>query len=287
MFLDKFTSSSKFNLYLDLISKDPIDGYHFLESIFVEIPWGDDFEIFSSPQDQVRFTNISPEIIREENTVTKALQLFKKQFNISDCFRIEIKKNVPTGAGLGGGSGDAGALLKWLSHRYGIQPTQCMDIAKKIGSDVPFFLYGGTALVEGKGEIITPLDNKLAPNTNILIIYPNIHISTEKAFEIVSPHLTLPNIPLKKCVFWNFSLWDIDIVSKMHYNIFNSKLEDISLETFYIKKKFQNILSPNMMLMSGSGSSFILFYKDKASLLNAHSVLGHVYPCSTYFIHFI
>ncbi|MGL5956703.1 MAG: 4-(cytidine 5'-diphospho)-2-C-methyl-D-erythritol kinase, partial [Brevinema sp.] len=137
-----FTSTSKINLYLDIVGKDPKDGYHYLESIFYEIPWGDDFIISSSDEDRVLFTNTME--IPRENTVTKALKLFKQKFRIEDSFEINITKNVPMGAGLGGGSGNAGCLLRELASHYRIDLMDCIDIAQQIGSDVPFFLYGET-----------------------------------------------------------------------------------------------------------------------------------------------
>ena len=285
MLLDQFTSSSKFNLYLDLIAKDPKDGYHFLESIFVEIPWGDDFRITQSEQDSIIFNN-NRENIEKENTVSKALRLFKEQFNIQDSFTIEIDKNVPMGAGLGGGSGDAGSLLKWLAHRYTINVQDCLEIAQKIGSDVPFFLYGGIALVTGKGEKITPLENKFKKGLSALIIYPNISISTKEAFQKIAPYVTSPKIHLNDADFLKKSLWDIDIVKKINYNIFNSKLEDISSELFYISQIFREKLLPDVMFMSGSGSSFILLYEKRVNLDKAHKLLGHVNPCSAYIPHF-
>jgi len=182
LLLDQFTSTSKINLYLDIVGKDPSDGYHFIESVFYEIPWGDDFEIYSSTEDKVEFSGVSSEEIPQENTVTKALRLFKEKFDIEESYYIKIKKNVPMGAGLGGGSGNAGAVLKWLAHRFEIKIENCINIAQQVGSDVPFFLSSGAAVVTGRGEFVREID--LRTNVFFLVIQPNVHSSTKEAFKL-------------------------------------------------------------------------------------------------------
>ncbi len=271
--IDKFTSTSKINLYLDIIDKDPIDNYHYLEGIFYEIPWGDDFVIYSSDKDKVIFTNTDE--IPNDNTVTKALSLFKQKFNIDECFKIEITKNVPWGAGLGGGSGDAGCLLRWLANRYDIHISDCMSIAKNVGSDVPFFLYGGTAIVEGKGEKITPLKNKL--QCNLLICYPNIHISTAQAFKSISKADFGHHLDIKNENFLKNMVWNVDILKKLTYNIFNNKLELINSDLFVETQKICDLATPDIIMMTGSGASLLLFYDDVQEMYKAKAKLEQFY----------
>ena len=83
-----FTSTSKINLFLNITAKDPIDNYHFLESIFVEIPWGDDFTIRTADIDEVVFLGLGAEKIGSSNTVSKVLALFKEKYSIKDCSTI-------------------------------------------------------------------------------------------------------------------------------------------------------------------------------------------------------
>ncbi|MGL4677132.1 MAG: 4-(cytidine 5'-diphospho)-2-C-methyl-D-erythritol kinase [Brevinema sp.] len=275
-----FTSTSKINLYLDIVGKDLHDGYHYLESIFYEIPWGDDFIIKSAAYDQIIFSNTND--IPNENTVSTALRLFKQKFHIDDSFEIQITKNVPIGAGLGGGSGNAGYLLKVLASYYKVDITECIDLAQKVGSDVPFFLYGGMALVEGKGEKITPLPNKIAPNTHLLIFTPPIHSSTQKAFQALS--YDYQQNSLKNQHFLKKHSWDIDNLKKIIYNIFNEKLEYINSNLYVIKQDICNLLSPEIIVMTGSGSSFILFYRDFQDLIQAKTIIEHHYMSSTIFI---
>lgn len=285
LLLDQFTSTSKINLYLDIVGKDPVDGYHFIESVFYEIPWGDDFEIYTSTEDKVEFSGLSSEEIPQENTVTKALRLFKEKFNIKKSYYIKIKKNVPMGAGLGGGSGNAGATLKWLAQRFKIKIEDCIDIAQQVGSDVPFFLYGNMALVEGKGEIITPLESTLKKGMLLVIIYPNIHISTKEAFRIITKDNFISNKVSQKQIFLKKNKIELDKLNKSVYNIFNDNLETLNQDLYKFKKYLECLLSPDIIMMTGSGSSFILFYQDNKKLYHIKTKLEHDTHCSRNFIH--
>ena len=287
LLLNQFTSTSKINLYLDIVGKDPVDGYHFIESVFYEIPWGDDFEIYSSNEDKVEFSGLDSEEIPEENTVTKALRLFKEKFDIKKTYYIKIKKNVPMGAGLGGGSGNAGATLKWLAQRFKINIEDCIDIAQQVGSDVPFFLYGNMALVEGKGEIITPLKSTLKKGLHLVIIYPNIHISTKEAFSIISKESFISNKESQKQIFLKKRILGLDKLNKSVYNIFNDNLETLNQDLYKFKKYLECLLSPDIIMMTGSGSSFILFYQNKKKLYYTKTKIEHTILCSRNYIHSI
>ena len=287
LLLNQFTSTSKINLYLDIIGKDPVDGYHFIESIFYEIPWGDDFEIYSSNEDKVEFSGLDSETIPAENTVTKALRLFKEKYNIKKTYHIKIQKNVPMGAGLGGGSGNAGAILKWLAQRFNVNIEDCVDIAHQVGSDVPFFLYGNMALVEGKGEIITPLKSSLKKGMGLVVIYPNIHISTKEAFSIITEDHFISNKKSQKEIFLKKTCLGLDKLNKSVYNIFNDNLETLNQDLHKFKKCLECLLSPDIIMMTGSGSSFILFYQNTKKLHHTKKKIEQTILCSRNYIHSI
>ncbi|SFB86619.1 4-diphosphocytidyl-2-C-methyl-D-erythritol kinase [Brevinema andersonii] len=270
--LAEFYSTSKINLFLDVPGRDPVDGYHFINSIFYEIPWGDKIQIFSAHTDETLFLNNPQNLIAEKNTVSEALYLFKEQFGIKHSFKIIIEKKVPLGAGLGGGSGDAGAVLKFLCKHYGINIIECLSIAQKVGSDVPFFLYGGAALVQEKGEKIVPLDQVIDEQVQILVVTPNIHISTRNAFESLKN--ISKNLDNSKKIenFLKKQVWSLDFLEKNVYNIFELNIKELNerLDEF---RYFLQQFNQNFMVMTGSGSSFVLFYSDKQILEKAvHSL---------------
>ncbi|MGL5722808.1 MAG: 4-(cytidine 5'-diphospho)-2-C-methyl-D-erythritol kinase [Brevinema sp.] len=268
----QFTSTSKINLFLNITAKDPVDNYHFLESIFVEIPWGDDFKVSLSSTDEVIFSGLGAEKIGKNNTVTKALFLFKEKYQIEDCFRIDVKKNVPSGAGLGGGSGDAGALLTFLGQKYNISTQDMLDVAASVGSDVPFFLYGGSAHVSGKGEIVEQLEGRVDPNLGMLIVVPPVHVSTKDAFKNLKQHFDI-KVNKKMLLFLKKSVWGLDFLLKNSYNIFTKQMIESGgiLEGIYWSVK--RAADPPFMIMSGSGSSLVLFYNDPQEACHAEVLL--------------
>ncbi|MGL4388719.1 MAG: 4-(cytidine 5'-diphospho)-2-C-methyl-D-erythritol kinase [Brevinema sp.] len=278
---EEFVSTSKINLFLNIIGKDLVDNYHYLESVFWEIPWGDDFVIEDASEDKVLFINAK---IENENTVSKALRLFKEKYQIIDCFKISINKNTPSGAGLGAGSGDAGALIKWLCKYYQIPVLDCVDIASKVGSDVPFFLYGGSAFVEGKGEKITPLQGKISDDVYGLIVFPNIHSSTSKAFQQILKKIGKERHHEKIDFFKKNYIWSLDNLKKIIYNIFDNELCQTNSSLKEIKNNLILTLSPSFIFMTGSGSSFILLFNNLNDLRKAKLSLNKKKSYSTHFM---
>ncbi|MGL4561834.1 MAG: 4-(cytidine 5'-diphospho)-2-C-methyl-D-erythritol kinase [Brevinema sp.] len=278
---ETFVSTSKINLFLNITGKDPYDGYHLIESIFCEIPWGDDFVIEDSEKDQVIFINAD---IPQQNTVFKTLSLFKEKYDINDHFKISVTKNTPMGAGLGSGSGDAGALLKWLCRRYNIFVLDCLDIAIQVGSDVSFFLYGGNAFVSGKGEKITPLKGQMSQDVHGLIVFPNIHSSTKTAFQQISHKIGVNTHQEKINFFIKNHIWGLDNLKKMIYNVFDNELDSINLTLKEIKNYLTYILSPSYIFMTGSGSSFVLLFNSVSDLRKARLSLNQVKSYSTHFM---
>ncbi|MFA6305467.1 MAG: 4-(cytidine 5'-diphospho)-2-C-methyl-D-erythritol kinase [Candidatus Gracilibacteria bacterium] len=169
----KITAYAKINLCLDILKKTP-EGYHEISAVFHEIKnFKDIIEINKTKlSDFVSIAHAGQKtpvqnIKISENLAKKALDLFKKTFEIKDNFSIKIHKGIPISSGLGGASSDAAAVLKALNKIYKLKlPTKTLqDLAAKIGMDVPFFIVGGTALGTHFGEKIT----KLPPPKNLKI----------------------------------------------------------------------------------------------------------------------
>ncbi|MCC6738624.1 MAG: 4-(cytidine 5'-diphospho)-2-C-methyl-D-erythritol kinase [Planctomycetia bacterium] len=150
-------ATSKLNLFLEITAKRA-DGFHELESVFHEIDLGDTltFEPAARLELHVRGDGAPP---GEDNIVLKAARLLASENKTSAGARIVLEKRVPTGAGLGGGSADAAATLLGLDRLWslGLGKPALHALAARLGSDVNFFLEGGTALCTGRGEIVSPL----------------------------------------------------------------------------------------------------------------------------------
>jgi 4-diphosphocytidyl-2-C-methyl-D-erythritol kinase len=169
---------AKINLTLEIVGKLP-DGYHEINSIFQRVSVYDEIEINESFVDEVNFY---PNLKTSQTTIHNAIRFFSEAAGVNKKVKVVVKKNIPIGSGLGGGSSDGALTLKMLNSLFNcpLDRKKLLDIALKIGSDVPFFLNGSTALVEGRGEIVRAL--KSLKNIYFLVIFPQFFASTRNAY---------------------------------------------------------------------------------------------------------
>ncbi|MSQ14784.1 MAG: 4-(cytidine 5'-diphospho)-2-C-methyl-D-erythritol kinase, partial [Dehalococcoidia bacterium] len=162
---------AKINLTLEVLS-DREDGYHEITTILQTISLHDQLTVEPAPD--IQLTCALPELAGESNLGYKAALLLKETTGYKGGARISLQKYIPAAAGLGGGSSDAAATLRGLNELWGLGLTmeELMPLAAQLGSDVPFFLYGGTALATGRGEKINPLAN--IPKTELVVCSPEV-----------------------------------------------------------------------------------------------------------------
>lgn len=179
----KAIAHAKLNLTLDVLRKRP-DGYHDLSMVMQEIALGDEITLTLDTGAGWRVTSESGEIpCDESNLAVKAAKLFFEATNItSPGLTIDIKKITPVMAGMGGGSADGAAVLRLLQEHYGSPLTEktLYRLAEETGSDVPFALFGGTALAEEKGQVLTRLPKM--PDCWIVLCKPPFPVSTPALF---------------------------------------------------------------------------------------------------------
>lgn len=171
--------NAKLNLGLSILNKRE-DGYHNLESVFLPIPITDSLEFIEANETSFE-CNI--EIDNEKsNSVLMAYYLLKEKFDIPNL-SIYLYKNIPIGAGIGGGSADGAFMLKGLNDYFnlGLSNQELKEYANKIGSDCPFFIDNKPSFVEGTGEIMNEINLDLS-KYYFAIINPNTHVSTKDAF---------------------------------------------------------------------------------------------------------
>ena len=177
-------SGCKINLGLKISDKRE-DGYHNLETVFypLSMPF-DEIHLEKTKETGMKLSCNIPGIDPENNTLTKAYDLYNQYHALDFGLDIRLIKGVPHGAGLGGGSANGAELLKYLQKETGnALPFQTLlEIAAKIGADVPFFLYDTPCKGEGIGEKLTPISLDLTAYS-LLLILPDIHISTAWAFK--------------------------------------------------------------------------------------------------------
>ncbi len=180
----------KINLGLRVVRKRE-DGYHDLETIFVPI-YGlhDELEVIIAPTDLTDSTDIifEQEGIKvdcnpDDNLIIKCYRKFTKKYNLNSSISIRFKKNIPFGAGLGGGSSDAAHMAIALNELFGLglSKEQLAEEVKELGADCPFFIYNVPCYAEGIGDKLTPIDLDLK-GTRIVMIKPEEGVSTKEAY---------------------------------------------------------------------------------------------------------
>jgi 4-diphosphocytidyl-2-C-methyl-D-erythritol kinase len=170
----RLMAPAKINWTLEVLGRRP-DGFHNVKTILQTIDLSDSLELETAAELTLEATGagLPPP---EENLAMRAARLVRDRTGYSGGARMRLTKTIPVGDGLGGGSSDAAAALRGLDRlwRLALPHERLVELAAEVGSDVPFFLRGGTALAEGRGERITPLPD--APTTAILVVVPPLSI---------------------------------------------------------------------------------------------------------------
>ncbi|MDG2059445.1 MAG: 4-(cytidine 5'-diphospho)-2-C-methyl-D-erythritol kinase [Flavobacteriales bacterium] len=236
--------NAKINLGLNVLSKRE-DGYHDISSVFYPVKeCVDILEIIKS--ERFEFTRSGIEISDGENLCEKAWKLLDTDFGIGNV-KIHLHKQIPIGAGLGGGSADASFTLKYLTELFdlNLNNKELEKYALRLGADCPFFIDNTPKLVEGIGEKMTSIDLDLS-NYEIRLVNPDIHISTKEAYSGIVPKT--PVLSVEKIIELPIIEWKGKLKNDFEESIFekHQQLEGIKDELY----KQGSIYSS----MSGSGS---------------------------------
>ncbi|MCI8776312.1 MAG: 4-(cytidine 5'-diphospho)-2-C-methyl-D-erythritol kinase [Oscillospiraceae bacterium] len=271
-------TSAKINLTLDVTSiRD--DGYHNIESIFQSIGI---YDIITVSRNRGSEINISCSDLSvpcdKRNIVYKAAEKFFLYTGKSSGLNIDIQKNIPSQAGLGGGSSDGAAVLTALNllFKTHLAPEALIKIGSEVSADTPFFINGGTALVEGIGDSIKPI--RFIPPTDFVIAKGKDGISTPSAYKHIDM-LFNPKHPktekLLKAIDKGKFINHCDLCGNLFEQV--TDIDDV----FEIKKKMieMNALSS---VMSGSGASVFGIFKNRNEAEHCAFELNRLFPFSTY-----
>lgn len=251
---------AKINLSLDVLYKRD-DGYHELEMIMTTVDLADRLELELIEEDRIIIqsqTRFVPD--DERNLAYKAAKLLKDQFSINSGVSITIEKNIPVAAGLAGGSSDAAAVLRGMNKLWNLHLTmdELAELGAKVGSDVSFCVYGGTALAGGRGEKITPLP--APPNCWVVLAKPSIGVSTSEVYE----HLNLNEIIHPDTQAMLNAIYNKDY--KEMCNHLGNVLESVTFKNHPEVKSLKDDMKrfgADAVLMSGSGPTvFALVQHD-------------------------
>ncbi|MBM7694567.1 4-diphosphocytidyl-2-C-methyl-D-erythritol kinase [Peribacillus deserti] len=241
---------AKINLALDVLYKRP-DGYHEVEMVMTTVDLADRIELSDLSSNEIRIISHNRFVPDDNrNLAYQAAALLKERYNVRTGVSIAIEKNIPVAAGLAGGSSDAAAALRGLNRlwKLGLSLDELAELGAEIGSDVPFCVYGGTALAAGRGEKIKHLP--VPPKCWIILAKPTIGVSTADVYRKLNvADADHPNIEEM------ISALDQSDYRKVCSNLKNV-LEQVTLHTnpevALIKDQMKRF-GADAVLMSGSG----------------------------------
>ncbi len=267
----KLKAMAKINLGLDVVRKRE-DGYHEVRMIMQTIRMYDQIMLTEQKEPGIKVkTNVSFLPVNEDNLVYKAAKLLMDEFQVTSGVEIDLRKFIPTAAGMGGGSSDAAAVLVGVNRMFklGLSKQQLMERSVPIGADVPFCVLRGTALAEGIGEVLTPLPP--LPKCFVLIAKPPINVSTKFVYtNLRANELTWhPDIDGQIQALRD---GDLEEVCRKMGNV----LENVTIPAYpiisTIKEKMLQCGAVNAM-MSGSGPTVFGIFSEREQAEKAAELL--------------
>jgi 4-diphosphocytidyl-2-C-methyl-D-erythritol kinase len=256
-----FFSPAKINIGLQIFEKRP-DGFHNIQSVIFPTGLCDILEIniLQSKNQEIRFSQSGLRFSSDlkDNLCLKAVELFAGEAYLPPL-EMHLHKQIPVGAGLGGGSSNASTTLLGLNSLIDnpLSKKRLAELAEMLGSDCPFFLHREAKLMEGRGEILTPVQLKLK-SFYLVLLFPDIHVSTAIAYQGVQP--SYPDQFLKEIIQKPVRDWKNEIINDFELTVFAK---------FPRLKELKHRLYANGAIyasMSGSGSSLYGIYDKHPSL---------------------
>ena len=268
---------AKLNLTLDVLGKRE-DGYHDLQSVMQTVSVRDDIEIDVGTGKPWKLTCDKEGIpCDERNLAWKAAKVYCDTMKKDpDGLEIRITKRIPSGAGMGGGSADAAAVLRALNEHYG-NPLSIMALAElgaQVGSDVPFCVVCGTAMCEGRGERIRKLPDM--PDCIIVVCKPEFSVSTPELYKKID-EVTIANRPDNRAMESALLAGDLEKVAHGLCNVFDPVVTADHLELNYIKSIFHQYGAVGYQ-MTGSGSACFAIVSEFEVAAVICGMLKDTYP---------
>ncbi|SKB37181.1 4-diphosphocytidyl-2-C-methyl-D-erythritol kinase [Sphingobacterium nematocida] len=259
-------ANAKINLGL-LVTEKRSDGYHSIETVFYPIKLYDVIEMLPAEVNRFQTAGLSiPD--QGDNLCERAFHALEKDYSLKPV-SIQLLKNIPIGAGLGGGSSDAAQVLKMLNefNDLGLSMAQLATYAERLGADCPFFLENKAVFASGIGTTFESVELNLS-DYFIVVIKPDIHISTVEAYQNIVPQT--PKVDLKRAIQLPIQEWKYHLVNDFELGIFE-KYPQIALIKHELYQR-----GAIYAAMSGSGSAVYGIFQEEVNLDELNG-LGKVY----------
>lgn len=248
----KLRAPAKVNFHLTIREKRA-DGFHEIETLMVPISLADEISVELRDGDSVELTCSNPDVpLGEENLVVKAARVFARHTGKPAGAKILIEKNVPMGAGLGGGSSDAASVLLALDALHGtaLGTATLEKLAGELGSDIPFFIRAVPAICKGRGEIIEPCE--VPGRWPLLLLKPDFGVPTPWAYKNWMASREIPGVPYEAQ-----DLDSVPIVNSLERPVFEKFLLLPAMKTWLVAQPEVRVAA-----MSGSGSTMFAVLRD-------------------------
>lgn len=250
-------ANAKINLGLYITEKRP-DGYHNLETVFYPVKLNDVVELIDAEETSCVIKGLAVPGSADDNLCMKAFKTLQEEFDLPHQ-QIVLLKNIPIGAGLGGGSADAAFLIRLVNEKFnlGLAVEQMQDYARVLGADCAFFIENKPAYAFGKGDVFSDIDLDLS-KFFLVLVKPPVHVSTADAYGGVVPRK--PEVELKDVILKPVEQWKDLLENDFERSVFSKypEIETIKTQLYQAGATFA--------LMSGSGSSVFGIFKKAVAL---------------------
>ncbi len=271
----RLPSYAKINLGLNILGKRD-DGFHELQTVLQQIDLHDEIALRLSAKPGIRFSCDTPSLpVDDSNLCVRAFRLLEARHLVKSGVEIELSKRIPAGAGLGGGSGNAAVVLLGLNSLWdlGLSVNQLEEMAAELGSDVPFFIQGGTAFATGRGEQLESVALPVQPGA-VLVVFAGIHVSTAWAYRNLNSDLTMSKKDLTLTSFKDKIINDVEF-----FRLLRNDFEAHVFAEHAVLGEIKRLLCINGALfasLSGSGSAVFGLFDCESDATRVESLFpGH------------
>ncbi|WP_316810826.1 4-(cytidine 5'-diphospho)-2-C-methyl-D-erythritol kinase [Pedobacter heparinus] len=250
-------ANAKINLGLN-VTRKRADGYHDIETVFYPVKLNDVVEITDAEKTVCIVTGIDVPGNLQDNLCLKAFNMLKKDFDLP-AQQITLLKNIPVGAGLGGGSSDAAQVIKLVNDKFklGLSALKMQNYARQLGADCAFFIENQPVYAFGKGDEFQPIAIDLS-NYYMVVVKPPVHSSTTVAYAGIKP--VIPSRSVKDLIHLPLKTWREHLQNDFESTVFLKYPEIEQVKT----KLYQS--GALFSLMSGSGASVFAIFEQQVSL---------------------
>lgn len=258
-------SPAKINLMLRIVGQNH-DGYHNLQTCFQILEWGDQIEyncVNLKGNNKITIKGFAG-LKKADNLIFQAAESIRKYAQTTSDWLIDVKKHIPSGSGLGGGSSNAAETLKLLNKQWqcGLSISELMVIGKKLGADVPIFISERSALATGIGDRLETMD---FDTPYVLLIFPKTSISTQSLFN--HPELTRNQVKLSKEELSHRDLW------------INDFFPLVLSQNDVVKSVYEQLKRNLDVRLTGTGSTLFALYEDESEAKKALNWAGKLVNC--------